>query len=378
MSSGSVDLGATVGGGSGSGTVTSVAMTAPTGGVFSVSGSPVTTSGTLALAAAGTSGGVPYFASSSTIASSALLTNNQLVLGGGAAAAPKILAATTNGFVLTLVGGVPAYAANAALTAPGSNTQVIFNNSGAFGASSSFTWDGTILTVPQLTASQLNNLSNQSVMSTANCWLTFPNTGSAVVDWLNQILNDASNENAMNWTYRQLIAPGGVTTLWWQALLLQDLSAANSLNWGTRLLFDSSGASSIDWTSRLMYDSTGSDVVIDFQNGYLYHSDVGAGRIAVVDATNAVLRNPNNGDTVFDFGNQQIYDGGGINNINARDRLLIATDGTTTVIDYSSPSGPAVLYTPSDASKWDGTPPTTLAEAINRIAAVVGNAIPIP
>ena len=42
------------------GTVTSVAQTF-TGGLISVSGSPVTTSGTLALTVAGTSGGIPYF-----------------------------------------------------------------------------------------------------------------------------------------------------------------------------------------------------------------------------------------------------------------------------------------------------------------------------
>ena len=48
---GSVTIDATGGGGGGSGTVTSVALTAPA--AFNVSGSPVTTSGTLALSAAG-------------------------------------------------------------------------------------------------------------------------------------------------------------------------------------------------------------------------------------------------------------------------------------------------------------------------------------
>jgi hypothetical protein len=48
--------------GKGSGSVTSVAQSF-TGGLISVAGSPITTSGTLALTVAGTSGGIPYFSS---------------------------------------------------------------------------------------------------------------------------------------------------------------------------------------------------------------------------------------------------------------------------------------------------------------------------
>jgi len=72
--------------GAGTGTVTSVALAAPA--IFTVSGSPVTTSGTLGLTAAGTSGGIPYFSSATAMASSAALTLNAPVLGGGGAGAP--------------------------------------------------------------------------------------------------------------------------------------------------------------------------------------------------------------------------------------------------------------------------------------------------
>jgi hypothetical protein len=83
------------------GTVTSVAQSF-TGGLISVAGSPITTSGTLALTVAGTSGGIPYFSSASTWATSAALTASALVLGGGAGAAP---ATTTTGTgVVTALG----------------------------------------------------------------------------------------------------------------------------------------------------------------------------------------------------------------------------------------------------------------------------------
>ena len=112
------------GGGGGSGTVTSVAQTF-TGGLISVGGSPVTTSGTLALTVAGTSGGIPYFSSGSTWASSGALTANALVIGGGAGAAPSTT--TTGTGVLTAlavnVGSAGAFVVNGgALGTPSSLT----------------------------------------------------------------------------------------------------------------------------------------------------------------------------------------------------------------------------------------------------------------
>ena len=85
----------------GAGTVTSVAQSF-TGGIISVGGSPITTSGTLALTVAGTSGGVPYFTSTSTWATSALLAANALMVGGGAGVAPSTV--TTGTGVVTALG----------------------------------------------------------------------------------------------------------------------------------------------------------------------------------------------------------------------------------------------------------------------------------
>lgn len=87
--------------GYGTGSVTSIGQTF-TGGLIAVSGSPITTSGTLALTVAGTSGGVPYFSSTSTWASSAALAANAIVVGGGAGAAPATV--TTGTGVVTALG----------------------------------------------------------------------------------------------------------------------------------------------------------------------------------------------------------------------------------------------------------------------------------
>jgi hypothetical protein len=82
------------------GTVTSVGQTF-TGGLLSLTGSPITASGTFAWTVAGTSGGVPYFSSSSAWASSGVLTSGMPVLGGGAGGAPTT--GTLSGNTTTLV-----------------------------------------------------------------------------------------------------------------------------------------------------------------------------------------------------------------------------------------------------------------------------------
>ena len=94
------------------GTVTSVAQSF-TGGLISVGGSPITTSGTLALTVAGTSGGIPYFNGATTWASSGALTANAIVLGGGAGAAPAPLASlgTTTTLLHGNAAGAPTFGA---------------------------------------------------------------------------------------------------------------------------------------------------------------------------------------------------------------------------------------------------------------------------
>jgi hypothetical protein len=88
------------GGAAGSGTVTSIGQTINSGatsGIFTITGSPVTTSGTIDTAIAGTSGGVPYFSSGTVISSSGALASKHVVLGGGAGTTPTSDAALDDG-----------------------------------------------------------------------------------------------------------------------------------------------------------------------------------------------------------------------------------------------------------------------------------------
>jgi hypothetical protein len=112
-----------------SGTVSSVAATVPA--FLSIAGSPITTSGTLAITysgtalpvanggtglTSGTSGGVLAYTATGTLASSGALTQYGVVIGGGAGAAPTSTAVGTATHVLTSNGAgvAPTFQAPAA------------------------------------------------------------------------------------------------------------------------------------------------------------------------------------------------------------------------------------------------------------------------
>ena len=77
----------------GGGSVSSVGLTT-SNNIFTISGSPVTSNGTLTLTPSGTSGGIPYFSGANAMASSATLGVNGVVVGGGAGVAPKATGVT--------------------------------------------------------------------------------------------------------------------------------------------------------------------------------------------------------------------------------------------------------------------------------------------
>ena len=126
----------------GAGTVTSVAATVPS--IFSISGSPITTSGTLAMTYSGTALPVANGGTGQTT-----YTDGQLLIGNstGNTLTKATLTAGTNVTITNAAGAITIAASGGSATPAGSNTQVQFNNSGAFGASSVFTFDGSQIAV---------------------------------------------------------------------------------------------------------------------------------------------------------------------------------------------------------------------------------------
>jgi hypothetical protein len=119
----------------GSGTVTSVGLTVNStspSGIFTVTGSPVTSTGTLNFNLAGTSGGVPYFSSATVLSSSAALAANAVVIGGGAGAAPSTISAdTTTTHALFATATAPAFRAIVAGDLPNIPLNQVISPTGA-------------------------------------------------------------------------------------------------------------------------------------------------------------------------------------------------------------------------------------------------------
>ena len=194
------------------GTVTSVAQTF-TGGLISVAGSPITTSGTLALTVAGTSGGVPYFSGASTWASSAALAANAIVLGGGAGAAP---ATTTTGT------GVVTAINNAVNTSGGLCTSAVttLSSLASIGTITTGTWNGSIVS-GTYGGTGVNNGSNVITIGGNVTFLgafgftgTLTNTTSVTFPTSGTLVNSAVT------TLSSLASVGTITTGTWNGSVL--------------------------------------------------------------------------------------------------------------------------------------------------------------
>ena len=173
----------------GTGTVTSVSGAST--GIFSYTGSPITTTGTLTLVATGTSGAVPYFSDATTLTSSAVWAANALVIGGGAGVAPSTT--TTGTGVLTAlgvnVGSAGAFVTfNGALGTPSSGTATNLTGlplttgvTGTLADDNGGTGQSTYTTGDILWASAANTLSKLA-MGTASQVLRV-NAGATGLEW---------------------------------------------------------------------------------------------------------------------------------------------------------------------------------------------------
>ena len=188
-----------------SGTVSSVAQSF-TGGIISVGGSPITTSGTLALTVAGTSGGIPYFSSASTWATSAALTASALMVGGGAGAAPSTTT-TGTGVVTALgvnTGSAGAFVVNGgALGTPSSGTvtnltgTASININGTVGATTASTGVFTTVAISGTSSATALTLPNIAEVDTISATAA---TGTINYDITTQSVLYYTSNASGNWT----------------------------------------------------------------------------------------------------------------------------------------------------------------------------------
>jgi len=174
------------------GPVSSVGQTF-TGGLISVAGSPITTSGTLALTVAGTSGGVPYFSGTTTWESSALLASGAVLLGGGTGNPPTASFVSFTGPSVLRAYALPDAAAT------------LLYSGGALGTPASGTL--TNCTFPTL------NQNTSGYASALKSATTTVDVASATAPSATQVLTATSSTTATRQTLASAVSPGGLLYL---------------------------------------------------------------------------------------------------------------------------------------------------------------------
>ncbi|HKU52238.1 MAG TPA: hypothetical protein VJQ25_07220, partial [Nitrospira sp.] len=187
--------------GTGSGSVTSVGLSVPAGSIFGVTGSPVTSSGSLGLTTTGVSGGVPYFSSISKVESSDILAENQIMVGGGEGMPPKTISGGTSSTVLH--GGNPHTFDSVDLSTDVTGTLPVANGgsggltSGIQGGLVYFSSTSSMASTSAFTALVLNNGSaGPGAYGGASCTNQVPTAQSAVGGWSCSSVSNAMLTNS--------------------------------------------------------------------------------------------------------------------------------------------------------------------------------------
>ena len=308
----------------GSGSVTSVGQTF-TGGLISVAGSPITTSGTLALTVAGTSGGIPYFSSGTTWATSAALAANAIVVGGGAGLAPATVT-TGTGVVTALgvnVGTAGSFIVNGgALGTPSSGTvtnltgTASININGTVGATTPTT--GAFTSVSLTAGSALAWNADVGLSRSAAATLNLGNgtAGSSSGTLVLTKTNFAGNANLTSPSSGNLQLGTGATTGAGGSLSLTGLTAsgtvsANSLTLTTALSVGNGGTGATTITSGRLVKANGSSA---FSASLVYDDGTNSGIVS--------------GNFIIDAGSLQTKSNGSTAIANALNDNLVITVGT--------------------------------------------------
>ena len=225
----------------------------------------------------------------------------------------------------------------------GANTQIQFNNSGAFGASSSLTWDGTTFTTTKIAGTEIDVNGTKAIDLTVGTGRALVTSGGAfVLDWQNQLLATAGG-TSIDWNNRQLRGTTGTLAMSW-ATAGVTLASAKSLT------FTDSGSNTItlqapttitsSYTLKYPIAQGGANTaMVNDGSGNLSWGTTGTGSVTQNTYTVGTPLNTYTGSTtVFNLPFTYVQDG---------KSLQVMYNGQVLVsgVDYSETSNTSVTFT---------------------------------
>jgi hypothetical protein len=184
------------------------------------------------------------------------------------------------------------------------------------------------------------------------------NPAGLTLDWAMRYLYDNMNQVSVDWDYHYLSYNGAVSVDWQNKYLYSSaFGGVIAVDFGQHFLNNGGGFRSIDFTAHQMFDSGGSNVTIDYNARVAYDSSSGPS----VDWENKTLR-ASSVDRL-DWSANKLTDTSNAMALSWEDRALKATNGTTTVLNWSTQqttaiTGATYTHVSSTAvhslSTWDG------------------------
>lgn len=162
--------------------------------------------------------------------------------------------------------------------------------------------------------------------------------GDAVIDLNDQILQNDNFGTAINWsgiyTGDPLSFNGGNAVF---ASPIQNPLGNDTIDTSNSILFNHSSGNTIDWT-----ENYNSSAALSFDgNRPIFQGNIeDTGENTSINVNDRALFDSSGNDSV-DWNTRFLVDSAGKNTVDFEAHKVIATDGTTTIIDYSSLNGPS-------------------------------------
>lgn len=173
-------------------------------------------------------------------------------------------------------------------------------------------------------------------------------SGSSSVDWQNDTLTAQDGTESINWTNRTMNSSDGSQSINYEARLLLDPNGNAVIDWNTYLAFDLNGQYSQDWNARKLYNASGG-LAFDYDFKTIYDAsdvmsaDFNGRHLKDASAVNSV----NYGDRElkdsagslaigWEASARKLYDNVPAISLNFQNRILTASDGSTTQINWTT------------------------------------------